>query len=888
MNEPWLEGGKDISATSGAKAVAAEAPSGERASTPAYLANQLARGVYQGAGAFADAIPRLYGLAKAGIGSVPIGNYLIPGAPTIPEAISKVTGKPASTYMPELGSPEAYSPTTNFLLSRLTQDLEAPDAGTKFAGAIAEGAGGAVGGGPGIGIGILKQLGLGGLSGAGSEAAGMMTGDNPYARLAGGLAAGLGYGAARTPFKAGANLILNPGGTAAGAGDLAQTAKVQAAPYVQSAVNQQVREAASGTPNAAENITEALRLRQQIPGFNPSVAEASGAPALADMQRRYALSSPEALNTEVARVKANNQSIRDYYDSTVGKAGAPSTVRSAVNQSVADELAALQAKGRDISGQLPVADQMATGSRLTELAQGEKAAARPAIASAYEEAFNAAPAARVPAEGIVSEAEAILGRKLSEIKPENAPQTVSAIQRIFGDKSKEMTGRSVPPDLMALSEVGGQKNLSLRDLHDIRVAIGQDVAGAQRSLDPTAATRLRNLSRLYGPIDDAISKLPPQQGEAYARALDKYKTEFAPRFGEGANLRVFKETSQNEPRILPDKFISEFFKPDSQGGITRSGQFARLFGQNQEAKDLARSGILDLYRQKVVDPNTGAISDTAHNAFVRDYGRTLQNMKGQGVNAMDDIFRIGADAQKVAASGEKLNSLAKALKFDTIDELADAALKSPKVMGNTIQRLGTEERSTFGKTLLDKAWEGGNAAGMKQFLADNEKTLKMAVPSGHLKNLNDIASALEIAERTPLRGQLSAGGTDLLKNYSGVSAATVMSQIRAVTGQRSSVFWAAFNVSSPVMMKLGQKQFSQIMEDALHNPQTAENLRGFMLAQNQAQATSWGSRLLSSIKEGGHLIAGASGPLLRYAAGTDRYKPYSSAVLPASEATMAP
>src|SRR5258706_15621685 len=105
---------------------------------------------------------------------------------------------------------------------------------------------------------------------------------------------------------------------------------------------------------------------------------------------------------------------------------------------------------------------------------------------------------------------------MSPIKPGNAPQTAPAIRHIFGDKTQTLEGRSIPPDLMALESVGGKTNLTLNDLHDIRIAIGQDMASAARSLDPTSARRLYNLGQVMPEVDAAIAKLPGNAQKAYA------------------------------------------------------------------------------------------------------------------------------------------------------------------------------------------------------------------------------------------------------------------------------------------------------------------------------------------------------------------------------------
>lgn len=858
MSEPWLEGAVSVNrggATATPKSEEKEAPS-----IAAYLANQLARGVYQGAGAIPDVFPRLYGLGKAAIGTT-----------------AAAAGRP--DLAPEVGD---VSPVTNFLLERFTRPgMEAPGMISRLAGGAAEGLGAGVAGGPGMAV--LPQALLGAAGGAGAEAGGMMTGDSFLGRLAGGLIGGV---AAPALVQGRVAAVKNLAGTSA------STAKTNAAPMVQGMVNRQIEDAVSGAPGAAENITRGLALRQEIPGFNPSVAEMANAPGMLDMQRRYAMTTPQNLNAEVSRVQSNLKSIRDYYDKIVGKAQSPGSVRSAVNQDIADESSRLAGSGKQVAGNLPKADLTAAGEKLTDLAVAEKRAATPGIRKAYDDAFDAAGDARINLTPIVDKVEEILGTKLSQVKPESAPQTARKIRELVkqaGDKTPEESA-------YLASRLGGdigeqtsatRSQVTLRDMDGIRKAINADIASAGASMNPMAATQLRNLGQVHKTIDETISasQIPQNAKDLYSAAITKYREEFAPRFKEGANLRVFKETSQNEPRILPDKFVSEFFKPDAQAGGTRAGQFAALFGNNAEAKELAKTGILDIYRQRAVDPNTGQISQAAHNQFLRDHGRTLQAYKDRGVNAADEISRIGTEASKISAASEKLTALGKSLKYDTVDDLASAALKSPKVMGNTLMRLDADGRQTLSRLLLDKAWATGDAAGMRKFLGDNQNTLRMAVPRQHLKSLSDIADALEVTERTPLRGQLQAGGPDVLKNATGVSIATVWAQYRATTGGRQGAATAMFNLAAPAMTKLSQTAFQDIMEQALHDPQTAVNLRNLLLSQSPQQAASWATKLANSVKSGGQLLWSAKGPILKYAVGTPNYLPNLGRSSPAIMAT---
>ena len=712
---------------------------------------------------------------------------------------------------------------------------------------------------------FIKGVAVGGAAGGGAVAGGQVAEavapDSQIAKTAGQLVGGLA-GGVLAPSVGGIFGIISRADEAVK--NAASNPQVQGAAKTVAGrvIDRQVKDAISGTPGAAENITDALRLRDKIPGFNPSVAEMADSPGLSDMQRRFSLTTPQRLNQEVARDAANVSAVRSFYEGAAGDAPQPGALRSAVNQDLADEAAKVTAKSEGVAKKIPAADQVAIGEKASALAEAERKAARPAITAAYEKAFDAAGDAKADLGPVVKQVEEILGTKLAQIKPESAPQTVQAIRRLF-DKS----GGKTPEEIEYLaSRMGGNvapeaanaAKVTLRDIDDIRKAINADVASAARSMDPAAAMRMRNLSKVHQSIDEAVAKsgIPENAKALYGAAIQKYRNEFVPRFKEGANLQMFKDTSLNEPRIISDKFTASYFKPDSQGGVTRSMQFGQLFGKNQEAKDLTRSGIMDLYRNKVVNPQTGQVDVAAHNRFMRDHANTLGSYKNVGIDVVDEIKGIGAQAEKFAELGSRLDATKSALKFDTTDDLINAALKSPKVMGNVLTRIGGEQRANMQRLLMDKAWESGTGAGMQKFLTDNSGTLKMALTPKHLQDMTDISKALAITERAPIRGTLASGGPDILKNATGVSMASVWAQYRATSGGRQGAPTMVFNLAAPVMTKLSQTNFNDIMTTALHDPQTAKSLRDFLMASNAGQANAAASGLMARAAQAVKMGAG--------------------------------
>src|SRR5882762_2277610 len=315
----------------------------------------LKRGALQGISALADLFPNLYNLGKAAIG-------ITRGMGTSGQ------GPTPSSDMPEVG--EA-NPVAQFLLREYGLNEPArPSAaiGGKLGAAVLEGAGAATSQGPmgfvrGAPTAMAKELlkqeaknaAIGASAGGGAELGGEV-GGTPGA-IAGGLAAGVAVpssflrlggvtvGATRAALKAAEELKASEALKAA-------AAKVE--PGFANYVGSTIRGAASGTPNAAENLTEGLRLRAAIPGFEPSVAEMANSPGLIDMQRKFALLNPKNLNAEVARNEANAAAIQRAYRETVPAAASPGSVRSAVNQSLADYEAMLAEKAQGVAGKLPI------------------------------------------------------------------------------------------------------------------------------------------------------------------------------------------------------------------------------------------------------------------------------------------------------------------------------------------------------------------------------------------------------------------------------------------------------------------------------------------------------------------------------------------------------
>jgi hypothetical protein len=399
-----------------------------------------------------------------------------------------------------------------------------------------------------------------------------------------------------------------------------------------------------------DEIVNALRGKTQIvPGTAPTAGEAAapaGSVGLSVLQAR-ARQVPGAADT-YASMESQNIAARRAQESRV--------------------VAKFDAEKQRIQGKIDRGLVNITpgeaGSALIAAAKAERQAVKKNIVEpAYNDAFKAAGDAKIDVSKVVSEAERILDRKLSEFATETAPDTVRKL-RGFMPKVPEVEAVSIgkagfktakPP-----TPPRATPEATLLQLDDVRKAINADIMAASTSNAPMASTTLRNLKQLHSAIDDAVktsNTLSDDAKDLYQGALDAYRTQYAPRFKEGINANLFKQTSLKETKIKPEDVVSKYFQPK---GESEAKDFLRLFGKNADAMKIARTGIEDLYRREVTDA-AGRVTTDSHASFMKKYAEPLKILDNAGMNITQRVGVVAEDAARLAeidelakASGNKL------------------------------------------------------------------------------------------------------------------------------------------------------------------------------------------------------------------------------------------
>jgi hypothetical protein len=417
------------------------------------------------------------------------------------------------------------------------------------------------------------------------------------------------------------------------------------AEYVSKLKNVKLDQYVKAIGDKGDEIVNALRGKTQIvPGTAPTageVAAPAGSVGLSVLQAR-ARQVPGAADT-YASMEAQNIAAR----------------RAQESRAVAKFEAAKQRFQGKIDRGLVNITPGEAGGALIDAAKAEQQAIKSnVIQPAYKAAFDAAGDSKIDVSKVVSEAERILDRKLSEFATETAPDTVRKL-RSFVPKVPETEAMSIgkagfktakPP-----TPPRATPEATLLQLDDVRKAINADIAAASTSNAPMAATTLKNLRDLHRAIDDAVKASDTLSDDAkglYQNALNTYRTEYAPRFKEGINANLFKQTSLKETKIKPEDVVSKYFQPK---GESEAKDFLRLFGKNADAMKIARTGIEDLYRREVTDA-AGRVTTDSHASFMKKYAEPLKILDDAGMNITQRVGVVAKDAARLA----KIEELAKA------------------------------------------------------------------------------------------------------------------------------------------------------------------------------------------------------------------------------------
>lgn len=309
--------------------------------------------------------------------------------------------------------------------------------------------------------------------------------------------------------------------------------------------------------------------------------------------------------------------------------------------------ASMTSDAQTIASDIAAPNQSEVGKDLTDIAKKTREQVKNDITRpAYDAAFKAAGDTKIDASGVVAKAEDILGQPLADIPTKDMPATARALSKLqsTGPTLTDSTGAIIAqPKVQA----------TLEQLDDVRKAINSDIAASKIAGNDA---RLRELGQLHNSIDKAVmnsTSLDDMQKSLYQNALDRYRTDYAPRFKTGEASKIFERRARNMTGINDEDVAAALVK-----GPTEAKSFVAMIGDNPSALQKAQEGIEGIYRDKVI--KDGVIDPAAHNAFMQKYGPQIDIFDNAGMNLKDKLNTAAQNTETTLAPKATIEEVKKA------------------------------------------------------------------------------------------------------------------------------------------------------------------------------------------------------------------------------------
>lgn len=581
------------------------------------------------------------------------------------------------------------------------------------------------------------------------------------------------------------------------------------------------------TPEAEAGLREAERLGQRIPGFRPSLGEATGSPALLAQQRQVesAATGGTLERLQGRRVDAEGAVARFAEQQAPGAEGAPEFVVDTARKSL-DDLrataksaeAALKDRQRAIAAGLPTADRYAAGEALRNRLLDIRAQTRARLSLRAEELGIDETNLSAPFHDLRRQ---IVG----EFKPRS----------VFEDAA------NTPGILQELKRMGDDEIVTFADIKALRERLSDDLFDVAGGANPNRR-QVRTLTLMKERLDDWIENLG---GEQFGQAADRWRQfrgeyfdQYIKPFELGAAFKVRTKDAKGAYVTPNERVASTFFAP---GEESAAKQFRRAFGSDQEAHASLEAVALDSLREHAV--RDGVLKPGLLKDWMRRHDSVLAEFPAIR-GAVDNVFNAqrsieGRQAQLVARQ-RQIDDMLLAKQLDAYareskgaEDVLTAALNSPRKMHQLVSALRKKPEAV--EALRRNLWgmiAQQDAAGIRRALKENASSLKPLFNASHLKNLEDIAAAREMLERTTVPTGSAAMPRPLagVEESLGQGIPQLGSRVFAFKSGRMQKGYLALDTILRGIRGRDEIARQQILSEALYDPDVARELAGAIRA----------------------------------------------------------
>ncbi len=515
------------------------------------------------------------------------------------------------------------------------------------------------------------------------------------------------------------------------------------------------------TPEAMASLKEAERLGTAIPGFEPSVAEATGAQSLVRQQQRIETqASGSELDRMVARRKNNETAVNDYTEGAAPRAADnPDFVVDTARGRVENLKSGIDAQQTGVQGArenlaanaFPVVDRAERGATIRGQLHEERAARR-------AEADRLADEAGLNNTDVTAEFTSAAQRLNRQFEPRTVFDDTANTPRVL--EEIRQAGRPVPTGELDANgaPIMEPARVTFRDLKGLRERVTDDVIDASGAANPSRKA-VRQLTALRGEVDGLIehaatNSSDPQLAERYAAFRRAYFDNYIRPFEQGAAYKVRSLDGRGFFKTNDEKVADAFFQ---KGNTTAADQFNEIFAGRPEAHAALQSSAIDSLREHAV--RDGVINPDRFAGWLRDHRSVLERFPGVAAElrtpAAADAAYIRRQEQLATRSSNIENSmlnrtLAGYGRGQTAESVIDGALKEPRKMAGLVGAVKRNDGAiaALRRNVWDRATDG-DAVAILKFVDQNKKSLAHLFSAEHLGAIENIASARAMITRVP-------------------------------------------------------------------------------------------------------------------------------------------
>lgn len=582
-------------------------------------------------------------------------------------------------------------------------------------------------------------------------------------------------------------------------------------------------------PEARQNLIRTNELRENIPGFSPSLGRATGAPGIISLEKSLAESSADnlaqAIRADQVSVQAvSNKLAKDFPDYGVNILQAPKQTYKKAVVKLNTDLNKTKKSMENLAASFTRKPSTAIGEQLKILRDKAEADARVIKNMKYKTVYDKADSLNITEDvgDLPDLVNTIITDAGATFQQQNMPSVFSEILTKYSKSNQSDKLVDVSGNIIASTS---SYSVPFSELHSLMKRANSDYQRI-KNVDPTQAYFMRPLienlnSRVDKYLGTEYGDVAVSLREANEFWLNDYQNVF--RKGVGGKLASYNKFGD----VTPDQEVVSTFMNKSKG----VEDFFKIYGESDEAYELLKDGVLDMFSKAAV--RDGVINKSSAANFTSKYKEQLDRLP--------EIKNIILDADKANVAlidrqavlhnklkklkGSKLKALAG---VNDLDGLLNKVLNNKKDMTSLTTMLA--KKSGGVETLaFNVANKISNSADPYKELLNKKSVIKPLMNKlgqDHYKNLETLAEAQNVLKRydVPRRALVSNKPRDIVEETSGTSFKSLLSQMRAAAQGRVSKEYIMSDIGGKYLFTLKQQEASKLLQAAFYNPKLAEDL----------------------------------------------------------------